>query len=492
MPTIFNIPSSSKQVGYAPANVSGLSIEPANEQLIIKWSDPADTIVDGITLAKWEGTKVVRKAGSYPENQYDGTVLVDNKVRDSFKDSGYTDGGLTDGMTYYYGVFPYSTTNQYNLNEANRVSAIPQAYVKYGVRWHKNQSSPTLERLYDSADFTFSATNGSTAGSSDFDDKPIYKDLKICNVVNREVVAYEGEAGFKRGGSNGDVMLEIPKFYYQVTDTTDYRDYVISDGPLDGFLVAPRHAPCSDYPNGLDKIWVGTYEASSGYKSVSGAAPLVNLTRAQFRAGFAGRGAGYCQADWATQFELMILFIVETASLNSQSIVGKGNTDTYATINTGGSDSVTGLTGSSNRTSASVAVKWRGFENLWGNVWEWRDGINFDDGLIYVCTNPSKYADDTSTNYTTLSYSKATSGGYISAIGIDSNTPWAQIPTAVSGSSSTYLCDKYYYLSGWVVAYVGGNYADGSDAGIFSLSSNFGSSYYSTGVGSRLLVLPKS
>jgi hypothetical protein len=466
---------------------TGISAAAGNGQITICWSDSID-VAGKVT---WAGSKLVRKEGSYPSAVTDGTLLIDNTTRDHYKTTGYVDTGLTNGTTYYYMIFPYSTTGEITVNTANQVSATPQAYVKYGVRWHKNQSSPTLERLYDSADFTFSATNGSTAGSSDFDNKPIYKDIKCCNVQNGAVTAYEGEAGFTRDGTNGDVCGEIPKFYYQVTDTTDYRDYVISDGPLDGFLVAPRHAPCSDYPNGLDKIWVGTYEASSGYKSVSGAAPLVSLTRAQFRTGFFNRGLGYTQADWATQFELMILFIVETASLDSQSIVGQGNTGTSAAINAGGSDSVTGLTGSSNITSASVAVKWRGIENLWGNIFEWRDGINFDNGLIYVCTNPSKYADDASTNYTTLSYSKTTSDGYISAIGIDSNTPWAQLPTAAAGSDSTYLCDKYYYNSGWCVAHVGGYWSYGSDAGLFCLNSSYYSSSSSASIGSRLLVLPE-
>ena len=372
------------------------------------------------------------------------------------------------------------------------ISAVPRAFATYGVRWHKNQSSPALERLYDSADFTFSATDGATAGHSDFDDKLIYKDLKICNVVNRQVVAYEGEAGFKRDGSNGDVMLEIPKFYYQVTDTADYRDFVISDASLDGFSVAPRHAPCTDYPNGLDKIYVGVYEASAGFKSISGQAPLVNLTRAEFRTGFTGRGTGYVQADWATQFEIQILYLIETAHLNSQLVVGNGNVGNPAAINTGGSDSVSGMTGCADKASQSIAVKWRGLENLWGNVYEWRDGINFKDGLTYVCTNTSKYADDTATNYTTLSYSKATSEGYISAIGLDSNTPWAQIPTTVSGSSSTYLCDYYYCSSSWVVASVGGAWHNRFDAGLFSLYSSHGSSGYYSNVGSRLLILPES
>jgi hypothetical protein len=486
MPTIFNIPSSSKQVGYAPANVSGLSIEPANEQLIIKWSDPADTIVDGITLAKWEGTKVVRKAGSYPENQYDGTVLVDNKVRDSFKDSGYTDGGLTNGMTYYYGVFPYSTTNQYNLNEANRVSAIPQAYVKYGIRWYYKAKSPTLERLYDSENFTFQAKSATQNYHSDFDGKPIYKDIKTCNVVNGVVTAYEGETGFTRSGTNGDVMVEIPKFWYKVEASGTYRDFVISDIPLDGFLVAPRHMACDDYPNGLDKIYVGAYEATSGFKSVSGVAPFVNKTRAQFRAGFANRGAGYCQADWATQFELEILMMVETASLNTQSAVGNGNAISSAAVNTGGTDNlgaVTGTAGSNN------PVVWRGIENLWGNVNEWRDGINFDNVDIYVCLNPSKFADYTATNYTKIGYSKLQRDGHISETGFDTNNPWVQIPTVVSGSSSTYLCDYYYYNSGWTVASVGGNWTSDSNAGLFSLYA-YGSSNSLYYIGSRLLVLP--
>ena len=467
---------------------TGISAAAGNGQITICWSDPAD-VAGKVT---WAGSKLVRKEGSYPSAVTDGTLLIDNTTRDHYKTTGYVDAGLTNGTTYYYMIFPYSTTGEITVNTANQVSATPQAYVKYGVRWHKNQSSPTLERLYDSADFTFSATNGSTAGSSDFDSKPIYKDIKCCNVQNGAVTAYEGEAGFTRDGTNGDVCVEIPKFYYQVTDTTDYRDFVISDGPLDGFLVAPRHSACGDYPNGLDKIYVGAYEASVEYKSISGAAPIVNLTREQFRTGFAGRGAGYCQADWATQFELQALYAVEMAHLNSQLVVGNGNVNSPAAINTGGSDSVAGMTGCADKASYSIAVKYRGLENLWGNICEFRDGINFDDGLIYVCTNPSKYADDTATNYTKLAYSKIQGDGYISSLGLDANVPWTQIPTGAAGSDSTYLCDKYYYNPGWLVACVGGNWYGGSSAGLFSFNSSYNSSGYSSATGSRLLILPKS
>ena len=477
--------------GVAPANVSGLAATAGNKEVTIVWSDPADSVIEGVTILKWAGSKLVRKEGAYPTDVTDGVLLVDNKTRDTYKTSGYVDANLTNGTTYYYAVFPYSGTGAVNKDEANRVSAVPRTSVKYGVIWHHTQSSPVCERIDDSINYSATATNGATAGVSDFDGKPIYKDIKVCNVVNRAVVAYEGDAGFKRDGTNGDVMVEIPKFYYKVTDDGTNRTYEISDTALDGFSIAPRHAPCDDFPNGLNKIYVGAYEASAGYKSISGAAPLATKTLPAFRTGFTGRGSGYYMVDWATQFEIQILYLVEFATWNSQLVVGNGNASTTAAIATGGSDSVAGLTGCSDMSSSALAVKYRGMENLWGNVLEWRDGINFDDSTIYICINPSKYASDTVTNYTKLGYTKAASNGYISALGVDTSMPWAQISTGVAGSVSTYLCDYYWQNSGWHVAYVGGYWGLGSLAGLFFLSSRGDSSLSHAGIGSRLLVLPE-
>jgi hypothetical protein len=44
----------------------------------------------------------------------------------------------------------------------------------------------------------------------------------------------------------------------------------------------------------------------------------------------------------------------------------------------------------------------------------------------------------------------------------------------------------------FVVAYVGGNWSNGSNAGLFSLGSDCSSFYYYPYIGSRLLVLPES
>lgn len=112
--------------GISPSNVSDLKIKVGNQKLIIFWSDPGNTVVEGQTLCTWKGTKLVQKAGSYPENAKDGTVLVDNQTLDAFKTTGYEINNLVNGQTYYFALFPYADTGAININEANRVAGTPQ------------------------------------------------------------------------------------------------------------------------------------------------------------------------------------------------------------------------------------------------------------------------------------------------------------------------------------------------------------------------------
>ncbi|WP_195985391.1 hypothetical protein [Clostridium sp. D33t1_170424_F3] len=366
---------------------------------------------------------------------------------------------------------------------------------KFGVRWYKNQSTTTLTRLHDAVGKTFKASVGSTtAGSSGFDNEPIYKDIKLCNVVNGKVTAYYGEPGFSRTPSSGDVMVEIPRYYYKIEETSTYRDFIISDQPLDGFLFSPRHAPHSGNANGYEKIYVSAYTLNSSYRSVSGNSSVVSITRATARTGCKGRGNGYYLYDFATYWTIALLYLIEVADWNSQNVIGEGYTDSSnsAQINTGGADGVSGHTGraSGNATNAKNAVKYRHMENLWGNIWSWCDGANFNDALCYVCTNPAQYADDTATNYTKLSYSKATADGYQKALGFDPNVPWAQICTDATGADGTYISDYYYRSTGWRVLPLGGSWHYTRSAGLFYLDSGRTSSSTSTYVGCRLLVLP--
>ena len=96
-----------------------------NAKVTITWGDPDDVIADGVILSTWKGTKLVMKETGYPENENDGIVLVDNKIKDTYVSTGYEVTDLTNGNTYYFKLFPYSTDGIYNYQESNNLLGNP-------------------------------------------------------------------------------------------------------------------------------------------------------------------------------------------------------------------------------------------------------------------------------------------------------------------------------------------------------------------------------
>lgn len=109
-----------------PKPVNNPTIENANASVIIKWQDPENTVISGSTFSTWAGTKLVMKKTGYPANPDDGTLVVDNTVRDKYKTAGYTVTGLTNGKKYYFALFPYSTDGVYNYDAGNRLLGEPE------------------------------------------------------------------------------------------------------------------------------------------------------------------------------------------------------------------------------------------------------------------------------------------------------------------------------------------------------------------------------
>lgn len=92
---------------------TSVSLTNLDETVEIKWTDPDDVIVAGSTLATWSGTVVVRKAGSAPVDKTDGIIIIDSRTRNQYSENGFRDTGLSNNVTYYYGIFPYSTEDAY-------------------------------------------------------------------------------------------------------------------------------------------------------------------------------------------------------------------------------------------------------------------------------------------------------------------------------------------------------------------------------------------
>ncbi len=96
----------------APTNVAVVNFDEAAK---ISWTDPDDVVINGGIAAAWAGTKVIRKEGSAPTSPTDGVEVVNETTRNQYQNTPVVDTGLTNGVTYYYGIFPYTDLGVYNL-----------------------------------------------------------------------------------------------------------------------------------------------------------------------------------------------------------------------------------------------------------------------------------------------------------------------------------------------------------------------------------------
>lgn len=355
----------------------------------------------------------------------------------------------------------------------------PAAGQIFGVLWD-GSSSPAMTRTDDAASFSDPdpyVADGNHPGSSPFD----------------SIMPWSGMVKETIGT---DVFVKIPKYWFKVTTDGASRKIQIANYPADGFSVSPAHQDRGDGKGERDYVYVSRYHVSSGYKSVSGVKPLASITRSTARSGCSGRGAGYCQFDMMALITIWYLYLVEFAHWNSQEKIGYGcgAGSNVGTENLGASDSMPYHTGTikSSRTTFGVGCQYRWIEDLWGNVFDWVDGIYFSSANIYAIKNPANFSDSRGGTYVgnrpTISYEiKAWKDSTVSGY------KWFAYPSEVfSGDSifATYCCDLVGYNSSGVVLYFGGNYVSLQNNGLFCLHGNDISSYYQPFVGARLQYLP--
>lgn len=135
MPIISNFPTGggSGGGGLALGAVSNIATVVSHGKAYFKWTDPSDLVVAESTLAAFAGTILVRKAGSAPVSRRDGAVVLDSKTRNAYQSEYFCDSGLTDGVTYYYKFFTYTTQNVYTDLDENLVTVTPVAIAPANV-----------------------------------------------------------------------------------------------------------------------------------------------------------------------------------------------------------------------------------------------------------------------------------------------------------------------------------------------------------------------
>lgn len=156
----------------------------------------------------------------------------------------------------------------------------------------------------------------------------------------------------------------------------------------------------------------------------------------------------------------------------------------------GGCDSL-GMKSGCLANDSQHAVIYRGIENIFGNVFNWIDGLNIQEYQAYICRNPEEYTSDKfDGSYIKLGYMNCQERDmYIKKLGFDEKNPDIALPIEIGGGagSSSGMCDFYYSSEGNCVALVGGNFGSGASAGLWYWSCDVSSTYSSLVCGARLL-----
>lgn len=268
-------------------------------------------------------------------------------------------------------------------------------------------------------------------------------------------------------GASGNVMVEIPKFYAKYDNTPGAKEMWVSEKPEVGFEVHPAFIK-----NGIevDYRYYRAYKGSvSGTKLISrsGVKAAGNETIAAFRTKARANGAGWGLTHWHLIHAIQTLLFIEIGTFDSQAMLGNGN-DTgsdYGMI-TGGSNSIGNA--SSLSSNDDTWMSYRGIENFYADIFEWVDGINVSDKLVYVSNMESTFSSDVFSGDYVSTGVTLPANGYIKDMNFSIK---GFIPTVSGGTDSTYVPDQVYSGTGARVVRFGGNASDGLKSGAAYLNA---------------------
>ena len=337
----------------------------------------------------------------------------------------------------------------------------------YGVNWDGGTSA-TMTRTDDASSLVSPVIGtGTTKGSSPFDSCYPWSKIQVKTI-------------------NDNVLVEIPKFWYKWTKSGATMQLQIADKPVQGFYVSPMHADRGDGVGERELAYIGRYKCNSSYKSQANSSPITSITIGTARTAIKNLGTGYYQHDYAAFWTLRMLFIVEWATWDGQSILeNTANHDNLADYRTGKVASMAYHTGIS---ADGYNTQYRYVEDPWENILEWMDGLYFNGANFYCINNPKNFA--TGSNGTLLG-TRTTGTGYIKSWNIPTTSgyEWALIPSSVADSES-YTMDGYYYTSDGTVPYIGGARTSWELHGPFFMYTDFTASSTNTVISSRIMYLP--
>lgn len=344
---------------------------------------------------------------------------------------------------------------------------------------------------------------------ADFDKFSMYGGRKRCNVSDGGTInAYYGDEGYTEDGSNGQVMVYQPKFYYLVCpleydrQETGYgyhlrkANYYVSETQRAVFKLHPAFYDKNG--NEVDYILMSAYEgciydtsanaylkndeqvmdaSKDKFSSIAGARPASgisqNLTRPNIEQMAKNRGEGWHSFGIKTASMEQLLMIVEMGMMNLQTAIGQGVVNIPWETGSDTTSSYAGATGSTasfgngtgratetttyeggvatkNTADGKTSICYRGVENFWGNIWKFAYGVNIwgngkmAGGMPYICSDFNYVEGKNTDNYEGAGFTVTKANGYISAMGYSTKYDWLFMASECLGNSSLPVGDYTY------------------------------------------------
>ena len=417
---------------------------------------------------------------------------------------------------FYQSSGAVSSINSITVTTPGQVYQIQATYATsktYTVEIDLSNSNPLSSVTY------LDDAIGMTKGSSNWDNEIIFKDIKPCVFKDGSVVYYLDKTDCTKkvdgsianlDGTDGDVMVEFPKFAYKIWKS-NRKMYVsiTNDSSVASQNNYKYYAFSKESEGDREHFYWGAFKGSlnsdGNLQSITGQAPAASKTIGAFKQLAQNRGSGYTITSYFQLVALQCLYLIKYGNLNGQSALGQGisgrsgtSTDAnYGPLVTGGTTTFdagkkmyygsTSNSGSSSdyNTAKLGHVKFAGIEDFWGNIWEWIDGLTTDNNFNII-TNWDYDSNNYNNDFTTSSGLTTNSWGYVTDVAGTTESGFMNIK--YGGSASTYFCDYGDLYSGRVLMF-GGRWNCGSNCGPFYLSAGYTASNAYATIGARLMYL---
>ena len=282
----------------------------------------------------------------------------------------------------------------------------------------------------------FTRTQMAADSGFSFNSLSMYGGRRRCNVSDDgTITAFEGDSNYRIDGSNGQVMVYQPKFYYKRVPITlennsfgtiaRHEQLILSSAEQSGFKLAPI------FGDELEYVLLPAFEgsiANDKMQSIANVAPATNITIDQAEAYANARGEGWHITNMAAESTNQMLFIVEYGTMNSQTALGAGISNAQQIQNT----------------NSQSAITYRGMENPWGNRWRMIGGVNLlgngntRGGEIYICTNYNYTPASISGNYESVGFTLPSNSGWLNAMGYsEGKYDWVYMPIECSSYANS-------------------------------------------------------